>query len=101
MAAPRMTRLSRRSHLPRSPSVFLGRAAKIPRSLLCLCATKRIQGDPFVDLTRGPQQLKTNSTMAQPVTVEPVTSGQATIKTTAGDILLEFWPREAPKAVRK
>jgi len=38
--------------------------------------------------------------MAQPVTVEPVTSGQVTVHTSAGDILLELWPREAPKAVR-
>lgn len=38
--------------------------------------------------------------MAQPSTVEPVTHGRATLKTTAGDIVMELWPREAPKAVR-
>lgn len=38
--------------------------------------------------------------MAQPVTVEPVTSGRATIRTSAGNVVLEFWPKEAPLAVR-
>ena len=40
------------------------------------------------------------SRMSQPVTIEPVTSGRATIKTTAGDVVIEFWPREAKLAVR-
>ncbi|KAK9894075.1 cyclophilin-like protein [Cystobasidium minutum MCA 4210] len=38
--------------------------------------------------------------MAQPITLEPKTHGRATLKTTAGDIVMELWPREAPKAVR-
>lgn len=38
--------------------------------------------------------------MAQPITVEPVTNGRVTLKTTAGDIVMELWPKEAPKAVR-
>lgn len=38
--------------------------------------------------------------MAQPITLEPKTQGRVTLKTTAGDIIMELWPREAPKAVR-
>lgn len=38
--------------------------------------------------------------MAQPVTIEPVTQGRLTIKTTAGDIDMELWPKEAAKACR-
>lgn len=38
--------------------------------------------------------------MAQPITLEPNTNGRVTLKTTAGDIVMELWPREAPKAVR-
>lgn len=40
------------------------------------------------------------SGMSQPVTIEPVTSGRATIKTTAGDVVIEFWPKESKLAVR-
>lgn len=38
--------------------------------------------------------------MAQPPTVEPVTKGRLTLHTTAGDILIDLWPQQAPKAVR-
>lgn len=31
---------------------------------------------------------------------EPVTSGRVLLKTSLGDIVVELWPREAPKAVR-
>ncbi|KAK4055263.1 Peptidyl-prolyl isomerase cwc27 [Microbotryomycetes sp. JL201] len=38
--------------------------------------------------------------MAAVVVTEPVTSGVVVLKTTLGDILIELWARETPKAVR-
>ncbi|SCV68297.1 BQ2448_418 [Microbotryum intermedium] len=38
--------------------------------------------------------------MSAIVAVEPVTSGTALLKTSVGEILIELWPREAPKACR-
>ncbi|KAK4057631.1 Peptidyl-prolyl isomerase cwc27 [Microbotryomycetes sp. JL221] len=38
--------------------------------------------------------------MAAVVVTEPVTSGVVVLKTTFGDVLIELWAREAPKAVR-
>ncbi|CEQ38683.1 SPOSA6832_00126 [Sporobolomyces salmonicolor] len=39
--------------------------------------------------------------MSVVVTTEPITDGVVLLKTTLGDILIELWRREAPKAVRK
>lgn len=38
--------------------------------------------------------------MSSSYTLEPVTKGKVVLRTTLGDIEIELWPKEAPKAVR-
>lgn len=48
-----------------------------------------------------PKSTDTGQPLASMNAVEPVIQGSVLIKTTIGDIKLELWGREAPKAVRK